>query len=159
MNGVFDSNLPQGYSSLGGQVMLPSDTDKTPAGSSAGSAAATAAGLAALTIGLETSTDAAQLIAPASVAGVIGLKPTVGLVSRTGVLPAAKSQDSPGPITRTIYDAAVALEAIAGPDPTDEATWDAPLSPDYVSGLLPGALHGKRVAVISSTTEPYPTVV
>jgi Asp-tRNA(Asn)/Glu-tRNA(Gln) amidotransferase A subunit family amidase len=159
LNGLFDSNLPEGYSSLGGQVMLPSDTDKTTAGSSAGSAAATAAGLAALAIGLETSTDAAQLIAPAGVAGVIGLKPTVGLVSRAGVLPAAKSQDSPGPITRTVYDAAAALEAMAGPDPADDATAAAPESPDYLSGLLPTALAGKRVAVIDSTTAPYPTVV
>ena len=65
LNGLFDANMPEGYSSLGGQVLLPSDTDKTPAGSSAGSAAATAAGLAALTVGLETSTDTAQMIAPA----------------------------------------------------------------------------------------------
>jgi len=159
LGGLFDSNMPEGYSSLGGQVLLPSDTDKTPAGSSGGSAAATAAGLAALTIGLETSTDTAQIIAPAGVAGVVGLKPTVGLVSRTGVLPVAKTQDSPGPITRTIYDAALALEAIAGPDPADDATAGAPASPDYLSGLVPTALAGKRVGVISSTTAPYPTVV
>lgn len=158
-NGVFDANLPEGYSSLGGQVLLPSDTDKTPAGSSAGSAVATAVGLAALTIGLETSTDTAQIIAPAGVAGVVALKPTVGLVSRTGILPIAKSQDSPGPITRTVYDAALTLEAIAGPDPDDEGTSGTPASPDYLSGLSPTALSGKRVAVISSTTAPYPTVV
>ena len=72
LGGLFDSNMPEGYSSLGGQVLLPSDTDKTPAGSSAGSAAATASGLAALTVGIETSTDTAQLIAPAGVAGVVG---------------------------------------------------------------------------------------
>ena len=109
--------MPEGYSSLGGQVLLPSDTDKTPAGSSGGSAAATASGLAAMTVGLETSPDTAQLIAPAGVAGVVGLKPTVGRVSRDGVLPVAKSQDSPGPITRTVYDAALQLQAIAGADP------------------------------------------
>ena len=97
LNGLFDANMPEGYSSLGGQVLLPSDTDKTVAGSSAGSAASTAAGLAALTIGLETSTDTAQIIAPAGVAGVVGLKPSVGLVSSDGVLPIAKSQDAPGP--------------------------------------------------------------
>ncbi|HEV7730816.1 MAG TPA: amidase family protein [Candidatus Binatia bacterium] len=159
LNGIFDSNLTEGYSSLGGQVLLPSDTDKMPAGSSAGSAAATAAGLAALTIGLETSTDSAQIIAPAGVAGVVGLKPTVGLVSRDGVLPVAKSQDSPGPITRTVYDAALALEVIAGEDPADGATSGAPTLPDYLSGLTPTALAGKRVAVIASTTAPYPNVV
>ncbi len=159
LNGIFDANLPEGYSSLGGQVMLPSDTDKTTAGSSAGSAAATAAGLAGFAMGLETSTDSAQLIAPSGVAGVVGLKPTVGLVSRTGVLPAAKTQDSPGPITRTVYDAATVLEVIAGPDPADEATEGAPTLPDYRSGLVPTALAGKTVAVISSTTAPYPNVV
>ena len=106
LGGLFDANLPEGYSSLGGQVLLPSDTDKTPPGSSAGSAAATAAGLAALTIGLETSTDTAQLIAPAGVAGVVALKPSVGAVSTTGVLPVASSQDAVGPITRTVADAA-----------------------------------------------------
>ncbi len=159
LNGIFDSNLTEGYSSLGGQVLLPSDTDKTPAGSSAGSAAATAAGLAAMTVGLETSTDSAQIIAPAGVAGVVGLKPTVGLVSRAGVLPVAKTQDSPGPITRTVYDAALALEVMAGADPADDATSGAPTSPDYRSGLTPTALAGKRVAVIASTTAPYPTVV
>ena len=139
--------------------MLPSDTDKTPAGSSAGSAAATAAGLAAFTIGLETSTDSAQIIAPAGVAGVVGLKPTVGLVSRAGVMPAAKTQDSPGPITQTVYDAALALQTMAGYDPADDATWTAPVPADYLAGLSPTALAGKRVAVISSNTAPYPTVV
>lgn len=158
LNGIFDSDLPEGYSSLGGQVLLPSDTDKTTAGSSAGSAAATAAGLAAFTIGLETSLDSAQIIAPAGVAGVVGLKPTVGLVSRAGVLPAAKSQDSPGPLTRTVYDAAVALTVIAGEDPADDATEGAPDS-DYLTGLVPTALSGKRVAVIDSTTTVYPAVV
>ncbi len=159
LDGLFDSNIPEGYSSLGGQVLLPSDTDKTPAGSSGGSAAATAAGLAAITVGMETSTDTAQLIAPAGVAGVVGLKPTVGLVSRTGVLPVAKSQDSPGPIGRTVYDVAAELDAIAGPDPDDPATSGAPTSPDYVSGLSTSALQGKKIAVISNTTAPYPAVV
>ncbi len=144
LNGLFDANLPEGYSSLGGQVLLPSDTDKTPDGSSAGSAAATAAGLAALTVGLETSTDTAQLIAPAGVAGVVGLKPTVGLVSSDGVLGVARSQDAPGPIARTVSDAATALEALTGKS--------------YVAGLST-SLAGKRIGVISSTTAPYPAVV
>jgi Asp-tRNA(Asn)/Glu-tRNA(Gln) amidotransferase A subunit family amidase len=115
--------------------------------------------MAALTIGVETSTDSAQIIAPAGVAGVVGRNPTVGLVSRTGVLPVAKSQDSPGPITRTVYDAAAALGAIAGPDPADEATSGTPAVPDYLAGLTPTALAGKKVAVISSTTAPYPAVL
>ncbi|RCG29915.1 hypothetical protein DQ384_17260 [Sphaerisporangium album] len=158
LNGVFDANMPKGYSSLAGQVLLPSDTDKTPAGSSAGSAAATASGLAAFTIGMETSPDSAQLVAPADAAGVVGLKPTVGLVSRTGVLPVARSQDAPGPITRTVRDAASALTVIAGPDPADPATKGAPVK-DYTAGLSKTALQGKKIAVVASTAEPYPTIV
>jgi Asp-tRNA(Asn)/Glu-tRNA(Gln) amidotransferase A subunit family amidase len=158
LNGAVDANMPQGYSALGGQVLLPSDTDKTPAGSSAGAAAATASGLAALTVGMETSTDSAQLIAPANAAGVVGLKPTVGLVSRTGVLPMAKSQDAPGPITRTVYDSALALNAIAGADASDPATANAPTK-DYTANLTAGALQGKRIAVLSTATAPYSTMV
>jgi amidase len=158
LNGLFDTNLPEGYSSLGGQVLVPSDTDKTPAGSSAGSAAATAAGLAAITIGMETSTDTAQLIAPAGVAGVVGLKPTVGLVSRTGVLPVASSQDAPGPMGRSVYDVASTLSVIAGADPRDPATTGT-RSTDYTSGLSTTALQGKRIAVIASTTDPYLAMV
>ena len=159
LNGVFGPNMPAGYSSLGGQVLVPSDTDKTPGGSSAGSAAATASGLAAATFGLETSTDTAQLIAPAGVNGVVGLKPTVGRVSRTGVLPVARSQDSPGPIGRTVYDVAAALQTVAGPDAADAATRGAPAVPDYLAGLKPDALNGKRVVVVNSTTAPYPAAI
>ncbi|WP_197038543.1 amidase family protein [Herbidospora cretacea] len=145
LNGVFDANLPKGYSSLGGQVLLPNDTDKTPAGSSAGAAAATASGLAAITIGMETSPDSAQLLAPADAAGVVGLKPTVGLVSTDGVLPVAKSQDAPGPITRSVGDAAAILNVIADPA--------APV--DYTKDLKADALAGKKIAVVSSTSAPY----
>jgi amidase len=159
LNSVFDGNLPEGYSSLGGQVLLPSDTDKTPAGSSAGSAAATASGLAAMAIGLQTAPEGAQLIAPAGVAGVVGLKPTVGRVSRYGILPVATTQDSPGPIARTVYDAALQLQAIAGADPADPATAGTPPVPNYLTGLVPAALAGKRVAVVTSTVVPYQTAV
>lgn len=159
LNSVFDANLPEGYSSLGGQVLLPLDTDKTPAGSSAGSAAATASGLAAMAIGLETGPEGAQLIAPAGVAGVVGLKPTVGRVSRFGVLPVAKSQDAPGPIARSVYDAALELQTIAGDDAGDPATVGAPPVPNYLAGLVPGALAGKRVAVVTSTVVPYQTAI
>ncbi|MEW9533361.1 amidase family protein [Microbispora sp. NPDC049125] len=158
LNGVFDANMPKGYSSLAGQVLLPSDTDKTPAGSSAGSAAATASGLAAFTVGMETSTDSAQLVAPADAAGVVGLKPTVGLVSRTGVLPVARSQDAPGPISRTVYDAASALTVIAGPDKADPATAGAPVK-DYTAGLSPTALKGKKIAIVDNAAVPYAAAV
>ena len=149
LNGLFDANMPEGYSSLGGQVLLPSDTDKTPAGSSAGSAAATASGLAALTIGLETSTDTAQLIAPAGVAGVVGLKPTVGLVSQRRRAAASRSRRTrPGPITRTVVRRgdARSRRRLGGTATTPPAS-------------RPTALAGKRVAVTSSTTAPYPAVV
>ena len=152
--------MPEGYSSLAGQVLLPSDTDNNPGGSSAGSAAAAASGMAAMTIGMETGTDlGAQMIAPAGNNGVVALKPTVGLVSRAGIMPVAKSQDAPGPIARTVRDAANELQVIAGPDPADPATVGAPAVPNYSAGLTASALSGKRVAVISSTTAPYPAVV
>lgn len=159
LNGVFDENMPAGYSSLGGQVLLPSDTDKTPAGSSGGSAAATASGLAAMAVGLETSPDTAQLIGPASVAGVVGLKPTVGLVSRKGVLPVAKSQDAPGPIARSVYDAAIQLQVIAGPDVADPATLGLPPVPNYLTGLTPGALAGKKIAFVANANAAYQAAI
>jgi amidase len=154
------TTMPQGYSSLGGQVLLPSDTNKSPGGSSAGSAAAVSIGLAPLAIGMESSTEAAQLIAPAGNAGVVALKPTVGLVSRAGVLPVAKSQDSPGPIGQTVSDVASALSVLAGPDPADPVTLNQPSPlPNYMEGLTSTALNGKKIAVVSSTTAPYPAAV
>jgi amidase len=160
LGGEFDPNMPQGYSSLGGQVLLPSDTNKTPGGSSAGSAVAVSAGLVPVSVGMETSTDSAQMIAPAGNAGVVALKPTVGLVSRFGVLPVAKSQDSPGPIGQTVSDVAAGLSVLAGPDPSDPATTAQPSPlPDYTAGLSATALSGKKVAVVASTTAPYPTAV
>ena len=105
-------------------------------------AASTAEGLAALTFGLETSTDTAQIIAPAGVAGVVALKPTVGAVSTDGVLAVAKAQDAVGPITRTVADAATALGALTGK-----------------TYALPTSLAGKKVAYINSTTAPFPAAL
>ena len=112
-----------------------------------------------MTVGLETSTDTAQLIAPAGVAGVVGLKPTVGLVSRTGVLPVARSQDSPGPISADGLRRGRAAAGDRRRGPGDPATAGAPAPPDYLAGLVPTALSGKRVAVIASTAAPYPAAV
>jgi len=160
LGGVFDPNMPQGYSSLGGQVLLPSDTNKNVGGSSAGSAVAVSDGMVPIAVGSETSTDSAQLISVAGNAGVVALKPTVGLVSRTGTMPVAKSQDSPGPIGQTVGDVATALSVLAGPDPGDPATAGQPSPlPDYTAGLTPTALNGKKIAVVSSTTAPYPAAV
>ncbi len=161
LGGAFEGpNMPQGYSSLGGQVLLASDTNKNVGGSSGGWADAVSVGLSPLAIGMETSTEAAQLIAPASNAGVVGLKPTVGLISRTGTLPVAKSQDSPGPIGQTVTDVATTLGVLAGPDPSDPATLGQPPVPNYLSGLTTTALSGKKIAVIAKTTTvPYPEAV
>lgn len=158
LNGVVDENLPDGYSALGGQVLLPSDTDKTTAGSSAGSAAATAAGLAAAAVGLETSLESAQLIAPASVAGVVGFKPTLGRISRTGVLGVARSQDAPGTLTKSVYDAAIQYQATAGRDSADPATISPDTAADPANVLLTlssTALRGKKVATVTSNAAGY----
>jgi amidase len=160
LGGAFEgTSMPQGYSSLGGQVLLASDTNKNVGGSSGGSADAVSVGIAPLAIGMETSTEAAQLIAPAGNAGDVGLKPTVGLVSRSGILPVARSQDSPGPIGQTVSDVATALGVLAGEDPGDPATKGQPSVPKYTAGLTATALSGKKVAVVSSTTAPYPAAV
>jgi len=145
LGGVFDTNMPQGYSSLGGQVLLPADTNKNVGGSSGGSTAAVSAGFAALAVGMETGTDGAQLITPAANSGVVALKPTVGLVSHDGVLPVATSQDAPGPIGQTVFDTAASLSALTGHD--------------YITALSPTALNGKRIAVIANTTAPYPAAL
>ena len=145
--------MPSGYSSLGGQVLNPYNADITPSGSSSGSGAAAAAGLAAVTIGTETS---GSITSPAAAQSVVGLRPTVGLVSRTGILPISATQDTAGPMTRTVADAAAELGAIAGKDPEDPATDTAPDTvPDYLAGLSPTALAGKRIGVINSTNAQY----
>jgi Asp-tRNA(Asn)/Glu-tRNA(Gln) amidotransferase A subunit family amidase len=137
------TNMPRGYSSLGGQVLLPSNTNVQPGGSSGGSAGAVSMGLAPLAVGTETSTETAGLITPAGNSGVVGLKPTLGLISSAGVLPVAKSQDSPGPIAQTVKDASVALEALTGQAGTGI----------YTTGLKAGALFNANVSVIA-TKEP-----
>ena len=145
--------MPAGYSSLGGQVLNAYDTDASPGGSSSGSGTAVAAGLAAITIGTETS---GSIISPASAQGIVGLRPTVGLVSRTGILPISATQDTAGPMTRTVADAAAELQAIAGRDPEDPATADAPATvPDYLGALDEDALAGTKIGVITSNDAGY----
>ena len=109
------NGMPSGYSSLGGQVLNPSNADLTPSGSSSGSGAAAAAGLAALTVGTETS---GSIISPAAANGIVGLRPTLGRVSEDGIVPIAASQDTAGPMTRTVYDAALEFGALSGTDVT-----------------------------------------
>jgi amidase len=113
------SRSSSGWSSRGGQTRNPYALDRTPGGSSSGSAVGVAAGLCAAAIGTETD---GSITAPASLVGVVGFKPTVGLVSRAGIVPIAASQDTAGPLTRTVADAALLLDAMAGSDPDDPAT-------------------------------------
>ena len=151
--------MPAGYSSLGGQVLNPYapavDERGTPyvppGGSSSGSAVAVAAGLAAAAIGTETS---GSLLSPASLNGVVTVKPTTGLISRAGIIPIAHSQDTAGPIARTVRDAALLLSVLAGPDPLDEATRHAPASPDYLEALDRDGLRGVRIGIPSDPADP-----
>lgn len=135
-----------GWSGRGGQTLNPHSLDRSPCGSSSGSAVAVAAGLAAAAIGTET---VGSIICPSSLNGVVGIKPTVGLTSRAGVIPISHSQDTVGPHARTVADAALLLAAIAGLDPRDPATTDgaAHAAPDYAKSLQRDGLRGARIGV------------
>ncbi|HEX4417026.1 MAG TPA: amidase [Kofleriaceae bacterium] len=138
-----------GWSGRGGQCKNPYALDRSPSGSSSGSAVATAASLCAAAIGSETD---GSIVSPASCNGLVGIKPTVGLVSRAGVVPLSSSQDTLGPIARTVTDAAILLTVIAGPDPDDPATTAPhrlrPAAPlDYTRFLDKQALAGARLGV------------
>jgi amidase len=152
-------DMPAGYSSLGGQVKnpyAPELDDKAvpivpPGGSSSGSAVAVAAGLAAAAIGTETS---GSLLSPASQNGVVTVKPTVGLVSRAGIVPIAHSQDTAGPLTRTVRDAAILLNVLAAGDPLDPSTAELRRPADYTSFLDRDGLKGARIGVPSDPSDP-----
>jgi amidase len=146
-----------GWSAVGGQTRNPHVLDRNPGGSSAGSGAAVAAGLSPLAIGSETD---GSIYGPASFCGIVGFKPTVGLLSRAGVIPISASQDTLGPMTRTVFDAALVLDAVAGPDARDPATeangppgWrgrGAVLTPPaggFAAALDDGDLRGLRLGV------------
>ena len=136
-----------GWSGRGGQTRNPYALDRNPSGSSSGSGAAIAANLAAAAIGTETD---GSIVSPASSNGLVGIKPTLGLVSRSGIVPIAHSQDTAGPMTRTVADAAVILAAIAGADPEDAATRDADSKRqrDYAPFLDAAGLKGARLGVV-----------
>ena len=152
-------DMPAGYSSLGGQVKnpyAPELDDKgvpivIPGGSSSGSAVAVAAGLVAAAIGTETS---GSLLSPASQNGVVTVKPTVGLISRAGIVPIAHSQDTAGPLTRTVHDVAILLNVLAAADPLDSETEELQRSPDYTSFLDRDGLKGARIGVPSDPSDP-----
>lgn len=136
-----------GWSGRGGQTRNPYALDRNPCGSSAGTGTAIAANLAAVGIGTETD---GSIICPSAVAGLVGIKPTVGLVSRSGIIPISVSQDTAGPMTRSVADAAALLTAIAAPDPADPATSErADASPiDYSAHLKADGLKGARIGVV-----------
>jgi amidase len=153
-------DMPSGYSSLGGQVKnpyAPALLDNhgipivSPGGSSSGSAVAVAAGLCAASIGSETS---GSLLYPASQNGVVTVKPTVGLISRAGILPISHSQDTAGPLTRTVRDAAMLLNVLAAQDPLDPASRRQRRPADYTAELAPDAMKGARIGVPSDPGDP-----
>ena len=140
------TNSTSGWSALGGITRNPHATNRNTCGSSSGSGAAVAAGLAWAAIGTETD---GSITCPASVNGVVGFKPTVGMVSRTYVVPLSASQDTAGPMTRSVADAALLLNAIAGSDPLDPATAQADTGlTDFTAGLAEASLSGVRIGVI-----------
>ena len=135
-----------GWSARGGLSLNPYALDRNTSGSSSGSGASMAASLAAVAVGTETD---GSITSPASVASLVGIKPTVGLVSRAGVVPIAHSQDTAGPMTRTVADAAVLLTAMAGSDARDPATALADQKKaDYTQFLNRNGLKGKRIGVV-----------
>lgn len=152
-------DMPSGYSSLGGQVKNPyapelDERNKpivSPGGSSSGSAVAVAAGLCAAAIGSETS---GSLLNPASQNGLVTVKPTVGLISRSGVIPISHSQDTAGPLTRTVRDAAILLNVLAARDPKDPATRYLQRPPDYTTFLDADGLKGARIGVPADPGDP-----
>ncbi|MDA1310289.1 MAG: amidase [Proteobacteria bacterium] len=133
-----------GWSSRGGQVRNAYATDRTPGGSSSGSGVAAARGFCAAAIGTETD---GSVVSPSTVNSIVGIKPTVGMIGRTGIIPISHSQDPAGPMARTVADAAVVLSAIAGPDAADPVTAQAQ-GGDFTRFLDVTALRGKRIGVV-----------
>lgn len=150
---IRSTNSISGWSAVGGQTRNPYDPERTPCGSSSGSAVAVAIGLAPAAIGTETD---GSITCPASVNGVVGFKPTVGLVSRTHIVPISHSQDTAGPITTTVEDAAIVLSVIAGSDPLDPATAEADARKvDYRAALDAQSLNGARIGVMRFLVKNY----
>jgi amidase len=141
------SRSSSGWSSVGGQTRNPYDTARTPCGSSSGSGVAVAANLTVVAIGTETD---GSVVCPAGINGIVGIKPTLGLVSRSGIIPIAHSQDTAGPMARSVRDAAILLTVMTGVDADDPATSDAEIHHDYSANLTADGLRGKRIGVLRS---------
>ena len=135
-----------GWSSRGGQTKNPYFLDHNPCGSSAGSGVAVSANLCVVSVGTETD---GSIVCPASVSGVVGIKPTVGLVSRSGIIPISKTQDTAGPMARTVKDAAILLGVLVGIDESDSVTQESEgkIFPDYTKFLDLNTLNGKRIGI------------
>ena len=140
------SRSASGWSSRGGQTKNPCVLDRNPSGSSSGSGAAVAANLCTVAIGTETD---GSIISPSSFCGIVGIKPTVGLISRTGIIPISKTQDTAGPMTRTVKDAAILLGALTGVDPEDKITSESngKAHKDYTRFLDVNGLEGTRIGI------------
>lgn len=143
-----------GWSSAGGQTRNPYDVKKSPCGSSSGSGAAVAAGMIPAAIGTETD---GSITCPAAMNGLVGLKPTLGLVSRSGIVPLSHSQDTAGPMTLSVRDAALLMNVLAGSDASDSATVlaDQKRARDYLQGLEKNALQGKRLGIVRQLSQNY----
>lgn len=140
------SHSSSGWSGRGGQCRNPYVLDRTPSGSSSGSAASVSANLCAVAVGSETD---GSIVSPSSCCSIVGIKPTLGLISRAGVIPIAHSQDTAGPMARTVADAATLLGALVGVDPRDPATADSAgkFKTDYTTFLDPRGLKGMRLGI------------
>lgn len=154
---IRSSRSSSGWSARGGQCGNAFAVDRNPCGSSSGSGASVSANFCAGAIGTETN---GSIVCPSSINGVVGLKPTVGLVSRAGIIPISHSQDTAGPMTRTVADAAAILSALAGPDPRDPITAEAARfeGTDYTRFLDAGALQGARIGIERSHFGNHPEV-
>jgi amidase len=144
-----------GWSGRGGQTRNPYALDRTPSGSSSGSGVAASASLCAVAVGTETD---GSIVSPASACGLVGFKPTVGLVSRAGIIPISHTQDTAGPMARTVRDAAILLGALAGVDPRDPATAQAQVQTDYTRFLHIDGLKGARLGVVKNLLGQLPHV-
>ncbi len=151
------SGSTSGWSGRGGLTRNPYALDRNPSGSSSGSAVAVSANLCAAAIGTETD---GSIVGPSAVCGCVGLKPTVGLVGRSGIIPISASQDNAGPMTRTVADTAVLLGALAGVDPDDPRTAQSQghIQTDYTSFLDPAGLKGARIGVLRNYFGYHPGV-
>jgi len=143
---IRDNNSTSGWSAVGGLTLNPHATDRNACGSSSGSGAAVAAKLAWAAIGTETN---GSISCPASINGIVGFKPSVGIISRTHVVPISSTQDTAGPMARSVEDAAMLLTALAGVDPQDAVTLEVPKRPrNYTDGLRTASLKGVRIGVM-----------